>query len=533
MAWGWTIGWGSFALIRASLVRALTASAVLAGALSLAGCYGDDGYQLPTRAMKELSPEMLTLLDQKNMPKDSPLLVRIFKEESELEIWKQDSTARYELLKVYPICRWSGGIGPKVKEGDRQAPEGFYPISPGLMNPNSQYYLAINTGFPNAFDKANGYSGAFLMIHGDCSSRGCYAMTDEQIGEIYSLAREAFLGGQKAFQVQAYPFRMTAANLARHRDNPNMAFWKMIKVGNDHFEVSHQEPKVDVCEKHYVFDAVPPAGSTKPLAFSPSGRCPVYETDPNVAEQAMAKQKNDDYQFAQMQNVATVPIETGTDGGMNRVFMSRLENPTYSYDNEGHLHSASFLVQRRYSWRGYQISLPSSRHANRITLSAYDRDDIVATISIGLDSRNGLFVDGLFARELKSLRAPHRRVCEFTRLAIDESLKSKPVIAALFHSAYIYARRIRSCTDLLVEVNPRHVRFYERMLGFRALGPIRDDPRVQAPAALLHLDLGHAEAEISKYGGKVDQAASIRSLYPFFFSPSDEARIELRLRAFD
>jgi murein L,D-transpeptidase YafK len=325
-------------LFRASLARALTASAVLAGALTLAGCYGDDGYQLPTRAMKELSPEMLTLLDQKNMPKESPILVRIFKEESELEVWKQDTTARYELLKVYPICRWSGGLGPKVKEGDRQAPEGFYPITPGLMNPNSSYYLAINIGFPNAFDKANGYSGAFLMIHGDCSSRGCYAMTDEQIGEIYSLAREAFLGGQKAFQVQAYPFRMTPANMARHRDNPNMAYWKMIKVGNDHFEVSHQEPKVDVCEKHYVFDAVPPAGSTKPLAFTPSGRCPVYETDPSLAEQAMAKQKNDDYQFAQLQNVATVPIDTGTDGGMNRVFMSRLENPTYSYDNEGHLH---------------------------------------------------------------------------------------------------------------------------------------------------------------------------------------------------
>jgi len=326
-------------LIRASLRRALTLSAILAGALSLAGCLSEEGgYELPTKAMKALSPQMLTLLDQKRMPKESPILVRIFKEESELEVWKQDTTARYELLKVYPICRWSGGLGPKVKEGDRQAPEGFYPISPGLMNPNSSYYLAINIGFPNAFDKANGYSGAFLMIHGDCSSRGCYAMTDEQIGEIYSLAREAFLGGQKAFQVQAYPFRMTPANLARHRDNPNMAYWKMIKVGNDHFEVSHQEPKVDVCEKHYVFDAVPPSGSTKPLAFTPSGRCPVYETDPNVAEQAMAKQKNDDYQFAQMQNVATVPIETGTDGGMNRVFMSKLENPTYTYDNEGHLH---------------------------------------------------------------------------------------------------------------------------------------------------------------------------------------------------
>src|SRR5260370_21968691 len=99
------------------------ASAVLAGALTLAGCYGDDGYQLPTRAMKELSPEMLTLLDHKNMPKDSPILVRIFKEESELEVWNQDSTARYEFLKVYSSCRRSGVICPKVKYGDHHAPE--------------------------------------------------------------------------------------------------------------------------------------------------------------------------------------------------------------------------------------------------------------------------------------------------------------------------------------------------------------------------------------------------------------------------
>jgi murein L,D-transpeptidase YafK len=331
---------GSFALFRASVVRALMASAVVAGALTLAGCYGEEGYQIPTRAMKELSPEMVALLQQKNMPKDSPILVRIFKEESELEVWKQDTSARYELLKVYPICRWSGDLGPKVKEGDRQAPEGFYPISPGLMNPNSNYYLAINTGFPNAFDKANNYSGAFLMIHGDCSSRGCYAMTDEQIGEIYSLARESFLGGQKAFQVQAYPFRMTAANLARHRNNPNMAFWKMIKVGNDHFEVSHLEPRIDVCDKHYVFDAVAPGGSNKPLNFSPRGPCPAFEVDPQIAGPAMDKQQNDEYQLAQLtkDNVATAPLDPGTDGGMNRVFMSKLDNPTYTYDNEGHLH---------------------------------------------------------------------------------------------------------------------------------------------------------------------------------------------------
>jgi murein L,D-transpeptidase YafK len=337
--------WGSFDLIRASLVcarfsRVVVASALLAGSLALAGCYTDDGYQLPTRAMKELSPEMLALLQQKNMPKDSPLLVRIFKEESELEVWKEDTTGRYELLKVYPICRWSGDLGPKKVEGDRQAPEGFYPITPGLMNPNSSYYLAINTGFPNTFDKANGYSGNFLMIHGDCSSRGCYAMTDEQIGEIYSLAREAFLGGQKEFQVQAYPFRMTPANLARHRNNPNIAFWKMLKVGDDHFLVSHMEPKVDVCEKHYVFDAVAPAGSTKALTFDPRGRCPAYEIDPQLAQEAMEKQRNDDYQLADLvsRDVATAPLGSATDGGMNRVFASRLENPTYTYDNEGHLH---------------------------------------------------------------------------------------------------------------------------------------------------------------------------------------------------
>jgi murein L,D-transpeptidase YafK len=331
---------GSFDLIRASLVRALLAPAALAAALALGGCYTEDGsYQIPSRAMKELSPEMISLLQVKNMPKDSPILVRIFKEESELEVWKQDTTGRYELLRVYPICRWSGDIGPKVKEGDRQAPEGFYPITPGLMNPNSSYYLAINTGFPNAFDKANGYAGAFLMIHGDCSSRGCYAMTDEQIGEIYSLARESFLGGQREFQLEAFPFRMTPDNLARHRNNPNMAFWKMLKVGDDHFLVTHQEPKVDVCEKRYVFDAQGPDG--KPLNFSPSGRCPAYEVNPAVATLANEKQRNDEYQLAQLisRDVPTVPLNNGTyDGGMNKVFASKLDNPTYTYDDEGHLH---------------------------------------------------------------------------------------------------------------------------------------------------------------------------------------------------
>jgi murein L,D-transpeptidase YafK len=317
---------GSIGLNRASLVRALTVAAIAAGSLVLAGCYGEDGYQLPTKAMKELSPQMLALLEQKGMPKETPILVRIFKEESELEVWKQDTTGHFQILKVYPICRWSGDLGPKVNEGDRQAPEGFYTITPELMNPNSNYYLAINIGFPNAFDRANDRHGAFLMIHGDCSSRGCYAMTDEQIGEIYSLARESFLGGQQSFQIQAYPFRMTPANLARHRTNPNMAFWKMIKEGNDHFETTRLEPKVDVCNKRYVFDAQQPPKSSKPIVFTPTGRCPPYVVNPEIAGPALEKAHADEAQYAQLvkANVWVAPIRTGLDGGMNRVFLSQV-----------------------------------------------------------------------------------------------------------------------------------------------------------------------------------------------------------------
>ncbi len=285
--------------------------------------------------MKPLSPEMMSLLAEKHMPKESPILVRIFKEEAELEVWKQDDSGRFALLKTYPICRWSGELGPKIKQGDRQAPEGFYTITPGQMNPNSNYYLSFNLGFPNAYDRANDRTGSFLMVHGDCSSAGCYAMTDEQIGEIYALGRESFFGGQKSFQVQAYPFRMTALNMARHRNNPAMPFWRMIKEGYDHFEVSHLEPKVDVCEKRYVFDAVPRGGANTPLNFSPRGPCPPYEVRPDIAAAVAQKQQRDEREFAELvaSGTQTVAIHTGTDGGMNPVFMARLRSPDRFDDN--------------------------------------------------------------------------------------------------------------------------------------------------------------------------------------------------------
>jgi murein L,D-transpeptidase YafK len=314
-------------LISRPLVRTLLAATALAAAVALAGC-DTDGTGLPSgRALAPLSDKMLALIDQKNMTKESPILVRLFKEESELEVWKQDNSGRFEILKTYPICRWSGELGPKIKEGDRQAPEGFYAITPGLMNPNSSYYLAINTGFPNAYDRANGRTGDFLMIHGDCSSRGCYAMTDEQIAEIYALARESFFGGQRSFQIQAYPFKMTPLNMAKHRDSPHMAFWKMIKEGYDHFEVTRQEPKVDVCEKHYVFDAAAPNHSSVPPHFNPTAKCPTYEVPQEIAAPVREKQHNDEIQLAQLisRGTPTVPVRTGTDGGMNPVFLAAVQ----------------------------------------------------------------------------------------------------------------------------------------------------------------------------------------------------------------
>jgi hypothetical protein len=216
------------------------------------------------------------------------------------------------------------------------------------MNPNSQFYLSFNMGYPNAFDKAHGRTGAHLMVHGDCSSRGCYAMTDDQIGEIYALARESFFGGQRAFQVQAYPFRMTAANFAKHRNNPNIPFWRMLKDGNDHFEVTHQEPVVEVCEKRYVFNPGAPQNFTPAnngikigtpwggfrdqqaqqvsLKFNAAGKCPAYEIPPEVLAEVKAKQRQDDQQIASLSSrVSAAPIKTGRDGGMHPMFLAKLK----------------------------------------------------------------------------------------------------------------------------------------------------------------------------------------------------------------
>jgi murein L,D-transpeptidase YafK len=321
-------------LSRSPYIHAALASVAVAAAVMLAGCDAD-GIAPAGRAQAPLSDKTLAELEAKQMDKGSPVLMRIFKEEAEAEIWKEDRTGKFALLKTYPICRWSGDLGPKVKEGDRQAPEGFYTITPGQMNPNSNYYLAFNTGYPNAYDRSLGHTGSELMVHGDCSSRGCYAMTDEQMVEIYALARESFFGGQRQFQLQAYPFRMTPVNMAKHRNNSNMAFWKMLKVGYDHFEVTHLQPKVDVCEKRYVFDAATPENATHPISFSASAKCPVYEIPKDIADAVNDRRRQDAQETTQLiaSGTPVVPSRAGIDGGMNPVFLAQLSQP--SLDNNG------------------------------------------------------------------------------------------------------------------------------------------------------------------------------------------------------
>jgi len=195
-------------------------------------------------------------MERLNMDRTAPILIRIYKEESTLEIWKQDRTGQYALLKSYPICKYSGHLGPKVFEGDHQAPEGFYDIAPNQMNPWSNEYLAFNIGYPNSFDRSLGRTGSFLMVHGGCKSVGCYAMTDYEMEEVYGLVDEAFAGGQAEIQLEAFPFRMTAQNMMRHANDPNVPFWDMLKDGSDAFALTGGPPKVAVCDHRYVFNPI-------------------------------------------------------------------------------------------------------------------------------------------------------------------------------------------------------------------------------------------------------------------------------------
>ena len=225
------------------------------------------------------------------------------------------SDGHYALLKTYPMCRWSGQLGPKKREGDMQVPEGFYPIAPGQMNPNSHYYLSFNVGYPNAYDRAYGRTGGSVMVHGVCSSAGCFSMTDEQVADIYAIARDSFRGGQREIQLQSYPFHMTAENMTKFRLDPNIDFWKEIKKGSDRFEVTKTEPSVLVCGKHYVF------GATAKGEVSATAPCPALEHDEAVDAEVAAKESKDNAKIAALVASGVKPIRlVYQDGGQNPAF---------------------------------------------------------------------------------------------------------------------------------------------------------------------------------------------------------------------
>ena len=210
--------------------------------------------------------------------------------------------------------------------------------------------------------------------------------------------------------------------------------------------------------------------------------------------------------------------------------VSRRSFKIRSADSSGQRSSASILINRMYATRGYRSTpLPDQQLPTRITLVASEHEDAIGTITIGFDSPSGLHLDDLFAQEADALRDAGHRLCEFTKLAMDSIVRSKRVLASLFHVAYIYAYRMMAFDSLLIEVNPRHVRYYERMLGFQVVGQQRLNRRVNAPAVLMCLDFSHAHEQIERFGGKPEFSLLERSLYPYFFSVSEEASIVDRL----
>jgi len=203
-----------------------------------------------------------------------PVMLRLFKLESELELWVEKD-GHFVRFATYPICLWSGRLGPKLKEGDRQAPEGFYTIASEQLNPNSRWHRAFNLGFPNVFDKSKGRYGSFIMVHGGCSSIGCYAMTDPVVDELWRFVTAALDAGEERVPVHVFPFRLTDGNLKSRKSSQWAGFWGDLKKGYDLFERTRLPPVVSLCNGRYAFAPGSPTTVGSPV----EERCP-----PEVAD---------------------------------------------------------------------------------------------------------------------------------------------------------------------------------------------------------------------------------------------------------
>ena len=230
----------------------LTGGVLFFGALAFAMWKQPPRADRSEAAAKRVRPSLEPALRAKDLRWGAPVFIRIFKEEKELELWVDDGKV-FKHFKTWPICKYSGKLGPKLKEGDQQAPEGFYFVPRSRMNPRSRFHLSFNLGYPNTYDRAHKRTGSALMVHGNCVSIGCYAMTDTRIEEIYSLCDAAQINGQRFFRVHCFPFRMTEANMKRHAQSKWIEEWQNIKQGYDWFEKSKRPPNVTVSTRRYLF----------------------------------------------------------------------------------------------------------------------------------------------------------------------------------------------------------------------------------------------------------------------------------------
>jgi len=210
------------------------------------------------------------LLGKHKAPPGSPVLIRIFKQESELELWIENN-GRFELSATYPICKWSGDLGPKQREGDKQAPEGLYSVGLAQLHYNGRLPRSFDIGFPNSFDQFNGRTGSAIFVHGKCQSAGCFAMTDDVMREVFRVSERALRNGQHRFQVHIFPFRMTDANLIAHEGSKWHGFWLDLKKAHDLFEDTRIPPKVGVCGNRYVVDegVLGPRNKDLPVVAAP------------------------------------------------------------------------------------------------------------------------------------------------------------------------------------------------------------------------------------------------------------------------
>ena len=228
------------------------------------------GYPLPG------TPDLARLderLQAQGLKRGDPVFIRVFKAEMTLELWMKRDDG-FTLFASYPICYWSGRLGPKLQTGDHQAPEGFYTVSKGQLNPNSRWHRSFDLGFPNLFDRGQGRSGAYLMVHGGCSSVGCYAMTNGVVDEMWTLLTAALDAGQERFAVHVFPFRPTEARLRAYQNHQWAGFWRDLKPGYDLFEASRIPPEISVCRGKY---AVRPGQPESPAAPALRTDCPPAE----------------------------------------------------------------------------------------------------------------------------------------------------------------------------------------------------------------------------------------------------------------